>query len=215
MTISDRFHGWPEEAQRFFIGLQMDNSRRYFEANRQTYLRCVRGPMEALLAEVEPEFGVGKIFRPNRDLRFSADKSPYRTDIAATAGHGHLSLSAKGLFVAAGWYQVEKPELERFRTAVSAGSAGSELEAVVAGLERQGFEVWGEELKTVPKPYSRDHPRARLLRHKRLGIMRSYGLQPWLGTPGARAKVVEVWRAAEPIMAWVQANVGSSTPPEA
>src|SRR4030081_427140 len=82
------FNGWPEDFQRFFIGLELDNSKRYFEANRRLYEKAVRGPMEALVASLEPEFGPGKVFRINRDIRFSADKSPYKTNIAATVGIG-------------------------------------------------------------------------------------------------------------------------------
>ncbi|HEY4028344.1 MAG TPA: DUF2461 domain-containing protein [Candidatus Dormibacteraeota bacterium] len=204
--MGDRFQGWPEDAQRFFIGLQLDNSKAYFEAHRATYLRCVRGPMEALVAATEPEFGASKIFRANRDIRFSADKSPYRTDIAATVGDGWVSLSAGGLMVASGWYQVERPELERFRAAV-AGERGVELASLLDRLRSDGFEVWGEELKLVPKPHAKDHPRAALLRHKRLLVGRRYGLQPWLGTPEALDRVVAVWRAAGPVMDWVRASV--------
>jgi uncharacterized protein (TIGR02453 family) len=202
--MNDGFQGWPEEAQRFFIGLQLDNSKAYFEANRATYLQCVRGPMEALLASVEEEFGPGKIFRPNRDIRFSADKSPYKTEVSATCTGGYVSLSARGLFSATGWWHVEKHQLERFRAAVAQEPSGSQLAEIVSGLERDGFEIGGEELKVVPKPYPRDHPRERLLRRKQLMVMRSYGLQPWLGTPVAGEKVVDVWRAARPLMAWLK-----------
>jgi uncharacterized protein (TIGR02453 family) len=204
--MSDGFQGWPEEAQRFFLGLQLDNSKAYFEANRATYLQCVRGPMEALLASVEAEFGTGKIFRPNRDIRFSADKSPYKTEVSGVCDGGYVSLSARGLFSATGWWQVEKPQLERYRAAVADDQSGSQLAEMVAGLERDGFEIGGEELKLVPKPYPRDHPRERLLRRKQLMVMRSYGLQPWLGSAQAREKVVEVWRAARPVMAWLKAH---------
>lgn len=202
----DGFNGWPEEAQRFFLGLQLDNSKAYFEANRETYLRCVRGPMEALLASVEDEFGPGKIFRPNRDIRFSADKSPYKTEIGATNEGGYVSFSARGLFAATGWWHVEKPQLERFRAAVADDDRGSELAELVAGLERDGFEIGGDELKVVPKPYPRDHTREGLLRRKQLMVMRNFGLQPWLGTQEACDKVVEVWRAARPVMAWLKTN---------
>jgi len=204
--MSDNFQGWPEEAQRFFLGLQLDNSKAYFEANRATYLRCVRDPMEALLASVEAEFGSGKIFRPNRDIRFSADKSPYKTEISAVCDGGYVSLSARGLFSATGWWHVEKTQLERFRAAVADEERGGELAEMVAGLERNGFEIGGEQLKLVPKAYQRDHPRQRLLRLKQLMVMRSFGLQPWLGTAQAREKVVEVWRAARPVMAWLKAH---------
>ncbi len=205
--MSDRFGGWSEEAQRFFIGIKLDNSKTYFEANRQTYLREVRRPMEALLAAVEDEFGPGRIHRPNRDIRFSADKSPYRTDISAMCAAGYVSLSATGLMAAAGSYRPEKPWLDRYRAAVD-GEAGAELEAIVDRVKGDGYEVWGEELKLVPRPYPRDHPRGGLLRHKHLIVSRSFGLQPWLGTPEALDRVVEVWRAARPVTTWLETNVG-------
>jgi uncharacterized protein (TIGR02453 family) len=215
--MSDRFEGWPEEAQRFFIGLELDNSKAYFEPRRATYERCVRGPMLLLLAAVEEEFGPGKVFRVNRDIRFSADKSPYKTNIAATAGEngrgGYVSLSAKGLFVASGWYQLDKAQLERFRRAVGQDGSGAKLGDVVGRLEGDGYEVHGEALKVVPRGFERDHPRARLLRHKGLIVASTYGLQPWLGTPAALEKVVAVWRAAEPLLGWFETNVGRARPP--
>ncbi len=204
--MSDGFQGWPEEAQRFFVGLQLDNSKAYFEANREIYQRCVRGPMESLLASVEGEFGPGKIFRPNRDIRFSADKSPYKTEIGAMNGGGYVSMSARGLFAGAGWWHMEKPQLERFRAAVVADASGAQLAKMLDLLEGEGFEIGGDELKVVPRPYSKDHPRERLLRRKQLMVMRTFGLQPWLGTPEARDRVVEVWRAAQPVMGWLQAH---------
>jgi uncharacterized protein (TIGR02453 family) len=205
------FEGWPEEAQRFFIGLGLDNSRAYFEANRNVYMTHVRAPMEALLAELEEEFGPGKVFRINRDIRFSADKSPYKTNIAATAGRegkgGYLSLSAKGLFVATGYYQMEREQLDRFREAVAADRAGPALVSIVGKLEEAGYDVGGEELKLVPRGYPRDHPRQRFLRHKGITMSRDYGLQPWLGTPAARDRVAEVWRDAEPLLGWLGSHV--------
>jgi uncharacterized protein (TIGR02453 family) len=205
--MSDGFQGWPEEAQRFFIGLQLDNSKKYFDANKDVYQRCVRAPMEAMLAELEPEFGAGKIFRINRDIRFSADKSPYKTQIGATSGSGYVQFSAKGLYAGAGWYQPDKDWLLGYREAVADDRKGPQLARIVAGLEKDGYELWGEDLKVVPRPYPRDHPRGALLRHKHLGVSRDYGLQAWLGTSEARDMVAEVWRAAKPLLAWVKDNV--------
>src|SRR3984893_1558775 len=93
------FGGWPEDCQRFFIGLELDNSKRYFEANRRFYEEAVKGPMVALLESLAADYGEGKIFRPHRDIRFSKDKSPYKTNIAASVGMGdeggYLSLDAR------------------------------------------------------------------------------------------------------------------------
>lgn len=115
------FRGWTEEFQRFFIGLEIDNSKSYFEANRKVYLERVKAPLEALLADLEPEFGKGKISRPNRDIRFSSDKSPYKTRIYATVERGgYVSLDAKGLTAAAGHYELDKDQLDAYRAAVVA-----------------------------------------------------------------------------------------------
>ena len=94
------FRGWPAAAVEFFEGLEADNTRSYWHARKPVYDDMVRGPMEALIAELEPEFGTGRVFRPNRDTRFSADKSPYKTAIAASfARGGYVQFSADGLGV--------------------------------------------------------------------------------------------------------------------
>src|SRR5216684_5185960 len=120
------FKGWPEDFQRFFIGLELDNSKKYFEANRRAYEDSVKGPMAALLESLEPEFGPGKVFRANRDIRFSKDKSPYKTNIAGYAGMGgrggYLSLDARGLLVAAGRYEMTPAQLTKYRKRVAARS---------------------------------------------------------------------------------------------
>jgi uncharacterized protein (DUF2461 family) len=75
--------GWPVEAIEFYEGLAADNTKRYWQANRETYERCVKAPMEELLAELADEHGPGRIFRPYRDVRFTKDESPYRLNCAA------------------------------------------------------------------------------------------------------------------------------------
>jgi len=204
--MADAFRGWPETCQRFFIGLELDNSKKYFEANRKVYEAAVKGPMVALIASLEDEFGPGKIFRPNRDIRFSNDKSPYKTNIAATCGMGarggYLSLDARGLTVASGRYELDPQELVKFRKQVAAPAAGSKLAAIVAKLEKGGFEIGGEDLKRVPSGWPQDHPQARLLRHKRLYAWKNFGMQPWLGTPIARRHIVKAWGDSEPLAEW-------------
>jgi uncharacterized protein (TIGR02453 family) len=203
------FRGWTEDFQPFFIGLELDNSKSYFEAKRKVYLELVKGPMEALLADLEPEFGKGKIARPNRDIRFSNDKSPYKTRIYATLERGgYVSLDAKGLSSAAGHYELDKEQLDAYREAVVADRTGSRLLAIVHKLEAGGYEVGGEELKRTPAGLAADHPRARLLRHKRLYVWKNFGLQPWLGTPQAKDRVAEVWRDARPLTEWMGRAVG-------
>ena len=203
-----KFEGWSEDFQRFFIGLELDNSKRYFDANKKLYLERVRGPLEALLVELEPEFGKGKIARPNRDIRFSANKAPYKTNVYAMTPGGYVALDAKGLTAAAGHYEMEKPQLDAYRAAVGADRSGAELEKIVGGLEGAGYELGGEELKRTPPGFPPDHPRARLLRHKRLYFWKNFGLEPWLGSARAKEKVAEVWRAGKPLEDWFERHLG-------
>ena len=77
------FRGWPAEALEFYEGLEADNSKAYWTAHKDVYETVVLSPMKAIAAELAPEFGDGKVFRPNRDVRFSTDKSPYKTHIGS------------------------------------------------------------------------------------------------------------------------------------
>jgi uncharacterized protein (TIGR02453 family) len=206
-----KFSGWPEEFQRFFIGLELDNSKRYFEANRGTYDESVRAPMVALMESLEGDYGAAKVFRANRDIRFSKDKSPYKTNIAAHNGKdgigGYLSLDKKGLTVAVGCYELTAEQLAKYRKRVAAEASGAPLAAIVARLEKAGYKMGGEQLKRVPAGWPQDHPRARMLRHKLLYGYRDFGLQPWLGSAAARAKVVKVFADTEPLAAWLRKYV--------
>lgn len=207
------FRGWPAEALEFYEGLEADNSRSYWTAHKDVYERDVRGPMEELLAELEPEFGAGKIFRPYRDVRFSHDKSPYKTTIAATVeAGGYVQLSTQGLAAGSGMYTMAPDQLARYRAAVAEEPAGARLSAVMADIEGQGITFGGHErLKTAPKGYPRDHPRIELLRYKGLIAWKEWPVAAWLGTAAAKRRVVDVLRAAKPLRAWLADHVGPST----
>src|SRR4029079_16231360 len=112
------FTGWPVEAIEVCEGVEDETSRPYWQANKSVYLECVKGPMEALLAELEDDFGPGRVFRPNRDVRFSADKTPYKLNCAAHLTGGYVSVSADERFVGSGLYMPASADLKRFRAAI-------------------------------------------------------------------------------------------------
>jgi len=207
------FRGWPAEALEFYDGLHADNSKAYWTANKSVYEQRVHAPMAELLAELEPEFGRGKIFRPYRDVRFSADKSPYKTAIAATLEvGGYIQLSANGLAAGSGMYVMAADQLARYRQAVDDDEAGAELEAVVAEVESHGSEVTGHErLKSAPRGYPKDHRRIELLRNKGLVAWKQWPVAAWLGTAKAKDKVVGFLRAAQPLDEWLERHVGATT----
>lgn len=206
------FRGWPAEALEFYEGLEADNSKAYWTEHKQAYERDVRAPMEALLADLEPEFGAGKIFRPYRDVRFSADKSPYKTEIAATlADGGYVQLSARGLACGSGMYVMAPDQLDRYRRAVADDVAGAQLAGVVAGIERRGWGVMGHDrLKSTPRGYPKDHPRIELLRYKGIVAWKQWPVAAWLGTPAARQRVAEFFRGCRPLRDWLATHVGAS-----
>jgi uncharacterized protein (TIGR02453 family) len=203
------FHGWPAEALDFYEGLEADNSKAYWTAHKAIYDQKVLGPMSELLEELAPEFGESKIFRPYRDVRFSADKSPYKTNIGAVVGGGYLQLSADGLAAGNGMYVMAPDQLDRYRRAVVSDEAGEELERVISGIERHGIGVHGRDvLKTAPRGYPADHPRIGLLRYKGVVAWQEWPVEPWLGTAAAKERVVAFLAASRPLYGWLDANVG-------
>jgi uncharacterized protein (TIGR02453 family) len=207
---AQRFRGFPEQALVFYEGLEADNSKPYWTDHRDEYEQHVRAPVLALLAELEGEFGTGKIFRPYRDVRFSKDKTPYKTNVAAWVDGFYLSLSADGLFLGGGLYRPAPDQLDRLRRAVADDVQGGLLEGVVAGLEQAGFEVGGDTMTRAPRGYPPDHPRVALLKHRSLVASRHWEPAPWLHTRTAFTRIRDSWRAIVPLNDWLNANVGRS-----
>ncbi|MGZ8603820.1 MAG: DUF2461 domain-containing protein [Actinomycetota bacterium] len=209
------FRGWPAETLEFFEGLEADNSKSYWQEHRDTYDGAVRGPMEELLEELAPDRGEGKIFRPYRDIRFSADKTPYKTHIGATIGDGYVQLSADGLGAGSGMWEMATDQLERYRGAVDDDRSGRALVDLVATARKVGLDVTGHGvLKSAPRGYPRDHPRIELLRYKGLIAWKQWPVAPWLGTRRAKDRVVEFLDRSKPLNEWLSSHVGASTLPE-
>lgn len=203
------FQGWPEEAIEFYEGLEADNSKAYWLAHKHIYEECVVGPMAELLDELTSDHGNPRIFRPYRDVRFSRDKSPYKTEIGASLDNGYVRFSAQGLGVGSGMYMMSADQLDRYRQAVDADPSGQALEQVVAHIRDRGIQVNGHgALKTAPRGYRPDHPRIELLRFKGLVAWREWPVQPWLATAAAKQYVVEVLAAAQPLNTWLGEHVG-------
>ncbi len=207
------FQGWPEEALEFYEGLAADNSKTYWTRHKATYDEMVLGPMAELVEELAPEFGDAKIFRPYRDVRFSKDKSPYKTHIGALVGSGYIQLSASGLAAGDGMYGMDPGQLDRYRQAVASDGTGEQLEQVIDAVEQHGIGVHGHSsLKKAPRGYPADHPRIELLRHKGLIAWKEWPVEPWLGSAEARKHIAGFLAAARPLSAWLDTHVGAATP---
>lgn len=204
----DTFAGIPAAAFQFYSELENNNNRDWWLQHKAIYDSSVKEPLTQLLAELEPQFGEAKIFRPNRDIRFSLDKSPYKTAQGAFAsvaeGTGfYVQLSADGLLLGGGCHTHTPEQLARFRSAVDAPSSGEVLQTIVRDVEAAGFVVEGESLKTVPRGFDKDHPRAELLKHKSLTAGVNVGEPEWLSTPDAAAEVARRWEQLRPLVEWI------------
>jgi len=212
------FTGIPPEAIGFYQELEHNNSKPWWSAHAQIYADAVKAPLQALLAELEGEFGSAVFFRPYRDVRFSADRSPYKTHQGAyvplASGLGwYLQIGPEGLFVGGGLYQMAPDQVARYRAAVDADSSGQALVEVADGLVAKGFELGGEQLKSRPRGVAADHPRLDLLRHRSLTAGREHGEPPWLSTPEALDHTRSDWRALRPMVVWLDEHVGAAATP--
>ena len=184
-----RFEGFADSDARFFHTLAKHQDRGWFQAHKREYEEGWVAPMNALLAEVREkirpffgryDLGEPKVFRIYRDVRFSKDKSPYKTHIGGYiplkrtgAGPGlpaplYVQFGTESL-VGAGHYMMDPKQLDRYRNAVLDGRRGKELVAILARLKKAGFTVESHEmLKNVPRGMNPDHPRADLLKRKAL-----------------------------------------------
>jgi uncharacterized protein (TIGR02453 family) len=221
-----RFEGFADKGGTFFKRLAKNNERTWFLAHKAEYEEGWAAPMKVLLAEVKEaidaaythsDLGEPKLFRIFRDVRFSKDKTPYKTQVAgiiplARSGKKvtdlpmalYFHVGARENVCAAGHYQMEPESLARFRVAVSEDGRGKELTKILAGLAKKGFTAdTHERFKRVPRGFAPDHPRAELLKRRGLvvqfpplpsGILADAKLSKWLATG---------CKAAAPLVEWL------------
>lgn len=215
------FQGFPPGLFEFFAELKDDNAKTFWQANRQRWERDVRTPMRALLADLSDEFGPLRMFRPNRDVRFSADKSPYKLWAGATSesqavgGIGYyLEASATRIVTGYGAMLMAPDQLRRYRAAIDDHTSGTEFETLIDTLAARSLPVSHgaeEPLKTAPRGYPTEHPRIQYLRWKGAAIVQEWPRDDWMYTTRARDAIRDVWQGAEPLKAWLDRHIASPT----
>jgi uncharacterized protein (TIGR02453 family) len=216
-----RFEGFGRDVQTWFEGLEANNSKEYFAASRDFFEESIRDQMAALLNELGEKFGGDvKMFRQNRDIRFSPDKSPYKTNTygvlygADIAAQGlYASISARGLVAGSGYHVMARDQLDRYRESVADDGSGTELGKLTAKAEKAGLELWGESLASAPRGYAKDHPRIALLRRKSLTLGASHAFGEGIGRADGLRFVTKTWRATGPVARWLDEHVGPTTLP--
>jgi uncharacterized protein (TIGR02453 family) len=219
------FEGFPDKDAKFFRLLAKNQTREWFQAHKEEFEEGWNEPMKELLNTVREksdaafkhtDLDAPKIFRIYRDVRFSKDKSPYKTHVGGvipTKRRGKITEVPMALyfhvgqprsFGASGHYMMDASSLVKFRNAVADDKTGRELDKLLSGLKKKGFSVDSHDTyKRVPRGFDAAHPRAEHLKRKGLtvgfpdlpkGILTSPKLVPWL---------VDQVKTAAPLVEWL------------
>ena len=233
MAEAPVFAGFPEGTFRFLRGLARDNSKAWFDAHRGDYqafyVDAARDFVAALgprLRRISPTVAYdprvnGSLFRINRDVRFSKDKTPYKNHMDLWFWHGgrrgwgspgfFFRMFADRLIVGVGMHRFEKDQLETYRRAVVDDRSGKALAKALDRVRSAGPYVIGAPTrKTVPRGFDPDHPRAALLLHDGLTAEHDGSIDASART----ARFVDVcaghFKAMWPVGAWLLDTVASS-----
>jgi uncharacterized protein (TIGR02453 family) len=219
------FAGFAKDAPRFFHELASEMSREWFAEHKAEYEELWVRPMQSLLAQVaagiKPAYrGVAlaepRIFRIHRDVRFAADKAPYKTHIAGhiplahdervtegpTALYTHFGLEE---YCGSGHYVFSPEQLAKWRRLVIADKSGREIARLT---EAASMEIGAHSVLTrTPQGLDPDHPRAGLLRQK--GLVLGFGDIPrgLIHKPALADWLVERATKAAPVVRWLAANL--------
>lgn len=172
---------------KFLRELEKNNNREWFEANKHRYESDVREPALAYIEAMAPRLAKisdafvaspkkvgGSLMRVYRDVRFSKDKTPYKTNIGIQFRHVagkdvhapgfYLHIEPSHVFIGAGIWRPDNPTITNMRMHMDDSQA--EWKKIVAVLRRKGFELVGETLKKPPRGYGADHPLLEDLKRK-------------------------------------------------
>jgi len=221
------FTGFSREGDAFFAQLAVRQDREWFKAHKDEFKSQWEAPMKALLEELKAPLakqyrGVKllepKVFRIYRDVRFSKDKSPFKTYHAGVINFpgGEETGAPAAIYVhfgtenvvAAGHWMLPPDKLKLYRQLVADAKTGPELQRKVDALAKKGFGAEAmEATKRVPPGFDADHPRAALLKQKGLGftfpeppkaVRHSEKLTKW---------IVEHSALVAPVVSWLEARL--------
>ena len=229
------FSGFPTAAFTFLRGLAANNEREWFEARRDTYEASLRVPMKALIEEMDARLATiapeitgtvkGSMFRIHRDIRFSRNKAPYKTNAACwffhrdskgkvgqDAVHGgagmYFQLEPRACFAGGGVWMPPTPVLKRLRAALDVGHEDFES-IVTATAFRKLFGSMESEavLKRMPRGFDAAHPAGDWLRYQ--SFTASCALtQAEVTNAALPERLEEIYRTIAPLVRWLNGAMG-------
>ena len=217
--MGSAFIGMPDEGLAFLEDLEERNTKEFFDANKAVFKEQVQAPFAALVEAAAdrlrgevPDIGAPKLFRIYRDLRFSKDKTPYKTSMSASVPsrppqEGDGPGVGTGFYVnvgPSGLYHPSREDLARVRAAVADQELGPELEAILRRAADKGLEPYLDPLQRMPRDWPADHPRAGLLKARSLVLNRQHERAPWLSTAELLDHLLADWKAMIPFNRWLE-----------
>ena len=223
------FNGFPLELKQFFEQLKKNNNKAWFDAHRQDYDSFVMEPARDFVTVLGEKLRIiapavraipkvnQSLFRINRDIRFSADKRPYKTHLGLWFWEGdskrmecsgfYFHLEDNRLMLGTGMHVFPRKHLAVYRDAVADKKSGMQLAASIEQVTKRGYPVGGEHYKRVPRGYEPDHPRAELLLYN--GLFASTELPPAeaLGSPDIVEAAFGHYSNMLPLHDWLKSNV--------
>lgn len=223
------FDGFPKKTLGFLRGLSRNNEKTWFDAHRADYERYYLEPAQGFvvaageaLRRLQPALSAeprvnGSIFRINRDIRFTADKHPYKDYLdlwfwegeRQTAVSGfYFRLTTKSLGLGAGAHRFDRDRLGEYRDAVVDPKAGPSLKRAVGATQKAGWPVEGEHFKRTPSGYDATGETERLLRFNALWTGMDEEIPNALYGPELVDYCLERWRRLIPIHRWLVRSLG-------
>jgi uncharacterized protein (TIGR02453 family) len=220
-----KFSGFPESGLSFLRALDEHNERDWFEAHRTAWDEQIIPAMLAWCEELTvrlrdvmphlvfvPRVG-GSLYRLNRDVRFSRDKRPYKTHVAALLWEGGEKHDAPGVYLhvapgevtfGGGLSVFEEGRLDRYRKLLQGEDAAERLAGALSQAKKSGLRPDGEKLQKPPRGFDPEGPYAELAKHKGLVVGKTVKPGAWLHTDQALEKSEAMARAYAPLHRWLR-----------
>ncbi|MEM8606576.1 MAG: DUF2461 domain-containing protein [Myxococcota bacterium] len=224
------FTGFGTETRKFLRGLGKNNDKAWFEAHRAQYDAYYIEPAKAFVEAVglkvekfapnisfEPRVN-GSIFRVNRDIRFSKDKTPYKDHIDLWLWEGQRKTALSGFFLrirhdriylGAGSHGFDKEALSRFREQMNYEKKAKALTSLLKRAERAGFSISGRHYKKPPRGFNGNAAGADLVLYAGLSASVERKRPPELGTAKFTTYCAREWKKLAPLHRWLMAEVGA------
>lgn len=226
MADQNSFQGFSKKTVSFLKALKNNNEKAWFEAHKEEFEADVIAPAKHFVAAMgEKLHGIApdiqadprvnrSIFRVYRDVRFSKDKTPYKTHLGILLWEGkqkkmenpgfYFHLEPPTLLVGSGMYMFTKEQMEFYRQEVMDEKRGASLHRIINKItSKGGLFIGGEGYKRVPSEFDPKHKRAQLLLHKGLWAGSESPIPPELYSDKLIGYVYDIYKELAPLHKWL------------